>query len=92
MVSISRYSKFNFAFYPIFTKEDPRTGNPMDFTSEYKDKVIREAVSQKQTDLYLIHLTKFVETQIKIKLQLHHSRLVTLSYKQMRDIMRYWSC
>ena len=38
---VSRYSTFNFAFAYIFTMEDPRTGNPMDFTPAVEDEVIR---------------------------------------------------
>ena len=36
-----------FPFASICKKEDTRTVKPMDFTPEYKDEVIREAVSQK---------------------------------------------
>ena len=45
--SISRYSTFNFDFYSIFTREDPRTGKTIYFTPEVEDKVIRESFSYK---------------------------------------------
>ena len=47
MGSILIDSTFNFAFSSIFTKEYPRTIKPMDFTPEYEDEVIMEAVLHK---------------------------------------------
>ena len=44
MVLNSRDSTFNFAFASIDTKEEPRTGNKIYFTPEYKDEVIKETV------------------------------------------------
>ena len=45
--SISIYFIFNFPFASIFTRGDPRTGRPIDFTPEVEDEFISEAVSQK---------------------------------------------
>ena len=39
--SISKYPTFNFAFAYICKMEYPRTGNPMGFTPEVEDEVIR---------------------------------------------------
>ena len=47
MVSIPRDYTSNLDFASICTKEEPITGETMDFTPEDEDKVIREAVSQK---------------------------------------------
>ena len=46
MGSISRHSTFNFAFASICKKEEPRTGDPMDFIPEAYE-VIRDTVSYK---------------------------------------------
>ena len=45
--SISRDFKFKILLLLICEREEPRTGNPMDFTPEEEDKVTREAVSHK---------------------------------------------
>ena len=47
VVSIPIYCTFNFYFSSICTKEEPSTGNPMNFTPEDENEFIKEAVSQK---------------------------------------------
>ena len=42
---ISIYSTFNFSFASICTMEEPRTGNPMNFTPYIEDEVVREGLS-----------------------------------------------
>ena len=54
MGSISRDYTSNFSFASIYTKEEPITGNPMDFNPEAEDEVIREAVSHK-LDRFLVN-------------------------------------
>ena len=41
--SIWRYSTFNFTFASVCTREEPRTGKQIYFTSEVEYEVIREA-------------------------------------------------
>ena len=50
MGSTPRDYTFNFDFSYIITREDPRTVNLTDFTTEVEDKFIRDAVSKKYTD------------------------------------------
>ena len=45
MGSISRDATFKVYFDSIRTTEYPITGKPMDFTTEFKEKVIRDVVS-----------------------------------------------
>ena len=52
MGSISGIYTFNFA--SIITRYDPRTSNPVDFTPEVEDEVIRDAVSHK-SDINLVN-------------------------------------
>ena len=47
VVSISGAFTFNFAFTSICIREEPRTGDLMDFTPYDEDEVTREAVSHK---------------------------------------------
>ena len=78
MVSISRYSTFNFAFESICTKEEPITGKPIYFTPEDEDEVMREVVSYKLYRPLVNPSKKFGDNQPKLKLKIHPYRLVTL--------------
>ena len=76
--SISRYSTFKFFLSSLCTREEPRTDKPVYFTPESEYEVIRDTVSHKLDGLIVNPYKKFEETQLKLKLQLHPSRLVTL--------------
>ena len=47
MGSTSRDFTFNFSFASICTREEPRTGKPVDFIPEAQDEVIIDAVLHK---------------------------------------------
>ena len=68
----------NLPLPPYTKREYPITGKPMDFTSEAEDEVIREVVSQKLDRPLVNPSICFGWNQIKLKLQLHPSILVTI--------------
>ena len=62
----------------------------MEFTTDVENEVVRESVSQILEESRSTHQKRFGKTQQNPKFQLHISKLVTLSYKQMRATMKCW--
>ena len=67
MGSFSIYFTFNFAFESICTREDERTGNPINFIPEAEDEVIREAISHKLDRPLVNPLNRFLMDSTQTK-------------------------